>query len=168
MLSRVYGCAAYHATLTEHREDANKGVVRLRSNTFGKASRCITVGLVLTIAAAVALSGCGSSTTTQKKTQGTTTSMNVKSGQDFTVSLQSNPTTGYQWQLAQPLNPKVLKKVGSVYQASQAGTVGAGGVEIWTFKAVGKGKDDIKMQYVRPGDKSAKPTEERVFSVTVQ
>jgi inhibitor of cysteine peptidase len=147
----------------------NKGVVRLGSNTFGRASRCITMVLVLTIAAAVTLSGCGSSTT-QKKTQGTTSAMNVTSGQDFTVSLQSNPTTGYQWQLAQPLNPKVLKKVGSVYQASPAGTgtVGAGGVEIWTFKAVGKGKDDIKMQYVRPNDKSAKPTEERVFSVTVQ
>ena len=96
--------------------------------------------------------------------------MTVTLGQDFTISLQSNPSTGYQWQLAEPLDPKVLKKVKSVYQPSQGGTsaVGAGGAEIWTFKAVGKGKDDVTMRYVRPGDKGAKPSEERVFSVTVK
>lgn len=123
----------------------------------------------LALAVAVALSGCGSSGSTSKS-QGTSSTMDVKAGQDFTISLQSNPTTGFQWQIAEPLNTKVVKKVSSVYQPSQSGTnkVGAGGVEIWTFKAAGKGQDDIKMQYVRPNDKGAKPTEERVFSVTVQ
>ena len=131
------------------------------SKVFSKTSRYATVVLALTVAVAVALSGCGSGAT-QKKTQKT-----LKVGQALTVSLPS-PTTGYKWQLAQPLNPKVLKKVGSSYQALPAskGKVSAGGVELWTFIGVGKGTDDVTMQYVGPS-KGAKPAQEKVFSVTV-
>jgi inhibitor of cysteine peptidase len=129
------------------------------------------VACALILVAVTALAGCGSSGN-KKTSQGTTSQMEVTKGQDFTISLQANPTTGYAWELAEPLNEKVVKKVKSVYQPSATTTetdkVGSGGVEIWTFNAVGKGKDDIKMQYVRPSDKGAKPAEERTFSVTVK
>jgi predicted secreted protein len=34
-------------------------------------------------------------------------------GQDFTLTLESNHTTGYRWQLAKPLDNAVVKYVGS-------------------------------------------------------
>ena len=137
-----------------------------------KSTRVFTYAVALSVVGALllaALGGCGSSTKSNQ-TQGSVSSMKVTAGQDFTISLQSNPSTGYQWQLAEPLNEKVLKKVNSIYQpadTSGGSTVGIGGVEIWTFMAVGKGNADIKMKYVRPSQKGAKPTEERVFKVTV-
>lgn len=114
----------------------------------------------------VALAGCGSSE--KNETPGTVSTMKVKAGQDFTISLQSNQTTGYQWQLAEPLDQKVVKKVNSEYKPDQSDAMGAGGVEVWTFKAVGKGDTEIKMKYVRPQEAGAKPSEERVFKVTVE
>jgi inhibitor of cysteine peptidase len=122
-----------------------------------------TSALCLLVVAALA--GCGNSK--KSETPGTVSSMKVTNGQDFTISLQSNQTTGYQWQLSEPLDQKVVKKVNSEYKPDQSDAMGAGGVEIWTFKAVGKGGADIKMKYVRPSEKGAKPAEQRVFKVTV-
>lgn len=115
-----------------------------------------------------AVAGCGSGN--KSSSAGTVNLMKVTAGQDFTISLQSNQTTGYQWQLDGPLNEKVVKYVSNEYNAGQSGgteNVGAGGVEIWTFKAVGKGSTEIKMKYARSSEKGAKPAEKRVFKVTV-
>lgn len=92
--------------------------------------------------------------------------MEVKAGQDFTISLQSNRSTGYQWELDGQLDEKIVKKVSSTYNEQPGGEPGAGGVEVWRFEGVGKGTTDIKMKYVRPSE-SSNPAEERTFTVTV-
>jgi inhibitor of cysteine peptidase len=140
--------------------------VKVTNRSRGLCSVMAASALFLLVLAALA--GCGSSK--KSETAGTVSSMKVTAGQDFTISLQSNPTTGYQWQLDGPLDEKVVKYVSKEYKADQSGgteNVGAGGVEVWTFKAVGKGGADIKMKYVRPSEKGAKPAEQRVFKVTV-
>ncbi len=130
---------------------------------------CAIVLLVL-----VALAGCGcgnGGNSGNGKTHGTVSEMKVNAGQDFTISLQSNHTTGFQWRLAAPLNKKIIQKVNSVYKPDESGgpdKVGAGGVEIWTFRAVSKGSADIMMKYARSNEKGVKPAEERVFKVTVE
>jgi predicted secreted protein len=45
--------------------------------------------------------------------------------------------------------------------------VGAGGKEIWTFKALGSGKTTIDMEYVRPWEKRVEPVDRANFLVNV-
>jgi len=86
----------------------------------------------------------------------------------FSITLESNPTTGYRWQLATPLDEKIIKLVGSKYVAPKAGRLGVGGKEVWTFKAVGRGKAEISLKYVRPWEKDVPPAQRQVISVEVR
>lgn len=93
--------------------------------------------------------------------------VSVKAGEEFTVSLESNPTTGYSWQLAKPVEEKVVTLVGSKYErAGQKGVIGAGGREHWTFKATATGKTSVEMKYVRSWEKDVPPV--RVASIVIE
>ena len=98
-------------------------------------------------------------------TQGEQISATV--GQKFTIPLESNQTTGYQWQLAKPLDESIVKLVDSKYEAPKGGLVGQGGHELWTFEAVSPGITQIALKYVRPWE-STPPAKEQLFSVTVK
>ena len=91
-------------------------------------------------------------------------------GKDAVITLESNRTTGYEWQLARPVDEKVLGFVSSEYVAKKAETAmtGVGGKEIWTFKAVGKGKTEVVFKYVRPWEKDVPPAREAAFTVIVK
>jgi len=77
-------------------------------------------------------------------------------GQTFSLHLNSNPTTGYRWGLASPTN-QIVQLVTNRYEPAKhkAGMVGSGGVEHWTFKAVGKGRTELVLEYARSWEKSA-------------
>jgi inhibitor of cysteine peptidase len=92
----------------------------------------------------------------------------AKAGQDFTITLESNRTTGYEWQLAQTPNASIVKFVKSDYIAPQGGRPGQGGEEVWTFQAVGKGTAQISMKYVRPWEKEAAPAKTQTYTVVVK
>jgi len=95
-------------------------------------------------------------------------SYEVKPGKRFKITLESNRSTGYQWRLARPVDQKVVKLVGSGYQSPQVKLPGAGGKEIWTFEAVGRGRTEIAMQYVRPWEKGEPPARTARFVVVVK
>ncbi len=96
------------------------------------------------------------------------TQISAKVGQKFTITLVSNQTTGYQWQLAEPLDETMVKLVGSEYKAPQSGLVGRGGQEIWTFDPVRQGITQISLKYVRPWEKDVPTADERLYSVTIK
>ena len=124
----------------------------------------IAVVLMATLLVLAAVAGCGSSKTTPtspttptKKTTvkiytDATKNITAKVGETFIIQLKANPTTGYQWQIAGSLSPAVVK-VSNVYVPSKASstTVGSGGVENWTFKAVSAGDALIQMEYLQAG-----------------
>jgi inhibitor of cysteine peptidase len=90
-------------------------------------------------------------------------------GQRFDVTLDANHTTGYSWQLEDPVNARVIKDSGSTYMAPKTAHVGASGQEVWTFVATGSGRALISMKYVRPFDKQAvAPAKEAFFVVVVR
>jgi predicted secreted protein len=91
----------------------------------------------------------------------------VKVGQEFNITLESNPTTGYQWQLAKQLNGTVLVFLGSEYKPSESDLLGAGGIEIWRFKAVNSGTTEISLKYVRPWETDVPPIKEQTFGIIV-
>ncbi len=92
----------------------------------------------------------------------------IPAGSEFTLTLESNRTTGYQWQLAVTPYEKVVKLIGNRYELPDTKLIGAGGREIWTFKAVGNGKAEIVLKYVRPWEKDVPPVKEAVFTVVVE
>ncbi len=94
-------------------------------------------------------------------------------GAEFTIELEANPTTGYQWQLLKPLDGKFLEAAGNRYAANAqpAGRepmVGVGGKEVWTFKALRAGETSIEMKYVRPWEKDTPPVKTAVFKVVIK
>jgi len=91
----------------------------------------------------------------------------VASGQQFALTLESNRTTGYQWQLAEPLDGAIVTLVGTEYATPEARLPGAAGREIWTFQAVGQGKTMISLEYVRPWEKDVPPAKTADFLVVV-
>ena len=77
----------------------------------------------------------------------------VSTGETFTVTLCSNPTTGFQWQeTAEIGDQSILQQTNHEYIAPQGNTpaVGASGVEKWTFKALKNGNTTVSMEYGRP------------------
>jgi inhibitor of cysteine peptidase len=94
------------------------------------------------------------------------TSHTVAKNQELTVTLESNPSTGYSWQVTEAGSP-VLEQVGeAVYQApTGTGTVmGAAGTETLRFKAVQSGTAALGLGYTRPWESNPP---EKTFTVTV-
>lgn len=84
------------------------------------------------------------------------------------VSLESNPTTGYSWQLISPTDRKVLRLYYSKYRARASKLVGSGGREEWKFRAMAPGTATIKALYVRPWERSMPPAREFTFTIRVR
>jgi len=89
-------------------------------------------------------------------------------GKTFTVALDANATTGYNWsQTTKDTN--VVAYVDNAYAAaaSDPQVVGGGGTDTFTFKAVGKGTTTITLVYARPWE-SVPPAQTRTITVTVK
>jgi len=92
----------------------------------------------------------------------------VEQGNEFSLTLKSNASTGFQWRLAAPLDESILKLVGSEYKASSGRRIGEGGTEVWTFQAVGVGTTSIRLEYLRSWEKGVPPARTAVYSVVVK
>jgi inhibitor of cysteine peptidase len=89
----------------------------------------------------------------------------ISVGESLVVTLASNATTGYSWSVIGISDDSVLQKSGNQYTAPQTTLLGAGGQEVWTFKALKKGTTTMSMGYSRPWGIGTLPIE--TFSLTV-
>jgi inhibitor of cysteine peptidase len=87
---------------------------------------------------------------------------------EFSIILESNPTTGFGWDISKPLDEKTVCFVSSEYVAAETGLAGSGGREIWTFRAIAPGKTAISFKYFRPWEKDVPPSKELVFNVSIR
>jgi len=78
--------------------------------------------------------------------------MNAAVGEDLTVTLGSNPTTGFRWsEFAEISDESVIKQVSHKFVGPGIDKPpGTPGEEVWTFKALKKGTTTIFMEYGRP------------------
>jgi len=84
----------------------------------------------------------------------------------LSVNLESNPTTGFKWELASITDDTVLKEEGHGFIAPESGAPsGTSGKEVWTFRGLKKGKSIIGMEYRRPWEQDVEP--DKVFVLTV-
>ena len=66
------------------------------------------------------------------------------------VTLDSNPTTGYQWQEARIGDESVLSQYSRQFVEQEAGAIGAPGKDVWTFKSLERGTSTLQFTYCRP------------------
>lgn len=93
----------------------------------------------------------------------------IKSGHTLVISLESNPTTGYSWGIAE-VDDAILKSQGDPqFVSSRPGEkiVGAGGWETFRFDARKSGQTRLKLVYRRPWEKDVAPVQTFEALVTV-
>jgi len=69
----------------------------------------------------------------------------------LTVSLASNPTTGFQWEEVKIGDSSVITEYEHEFVPPEAtGVVGASGKDVWTFKPLGRGTSTLIFEYSQP------------------
>jgi predicted secreted protein len=86
----------------------------------------------------------------------------VKKGQEFTIILESNPSTGYQW--IPTFNTSIINLVSHNFQPSTK-LMGSPGTDTFKFKATNQGTEPLKMIYKRSWEKEF--VKEKVFKINV-
>ncbi|MGF6393192.1 protease inhibitor I42 family protein [Pseudomonas plecoglossicida] len=81
-------------------------------------------------------------------------------GQPLTLSLPSNPSTGYRWLVQNPASP-ILRSIGSEVYSSpeEAGIVGSAGVSTWRFEARASGEGHLVLVYQQPWAPEVRPVQ---------
>jgi predicted secreted protein len=89
-------------------------------------------------------------------------------GETLTLRLESNGTTGYQWEIASL--PRNLRRVSDSYEAPNQGrgasaVAGAGGNQIFVLKGAAAGRGTLRLVYRQPWNRKDPP--ERSFRLIV-
>ncbi|MES2819863.1 MAG: protease inhibitor I42 family protein [Pseudomonadota bacterium] len=83
----------------------------------------------------------------------------LNGGQTLILSLPSNPSTGYRWQLLDAAAPTLRSLGPEVYSAEETGLVGSGGRSTWRFQAADAGEARLLLHYLRPWETGVAPAE---------
>ena len=95
-------------------------------------------------------------------TRGKTIELSV--GDTLIISLESNPGTGYSWQVAKN-DAAILKYVDQSEFPPTRPMPGAPNHHLFKFKAIGAGNDSFELEFLRPLEKGVAPA--KTFSVTI-
>ena len=121
------------------------------------------MGLIL---AACLVAGCSS--TVQAYTDPEVT-IDISADDEFVVliALESNPTTGYSWEASyDETRLELVEETYELDEYAEQGLVGAGGTELFCFKALKSGEAKITMDYKRSWETEV--LEQKVFTVEVE
>lgn len=128
--------------------------------------------LLLAIASMLVLAGCGGKNQTPDQPAELQVSdparhLEAVAGKEFKIILDSNPTTGYHWEIVGELNGNVVEFISKNYKTDGLQVVGSGGKDVWVFKAVAAGETTIVLGNYPP-DASADAEETITFTVIVK
>gem|GEM_PF-1106077 len=140
-----------------------------------RKSRILIAVMLLAVLLAVAMTaGCGTSTPTGNETSpgqitGNVTHEDVQAtvGEQFNIALDSNPSTGYLWEITKQPTATIVQMEGTKFEqsAGSTGLVGAGGEQVWKCKAMAVGQTDMIMENRKSG--TAEPAATHGVTVTV-
>lgn len=91
-----------------------------------------------------------------------TGAIRVAADEVFVIELRGNPTTGYVWQA--DVDTRYLELTEKGFELESA-AIGAGGREVFRFRAREVGRTEILFAYRRPWEESARDT--RRFEVVI-
>ena len=128
----------------------------------GRFSLTLLVGVALFAAA-----GCGSGGEVKIGDTDNASQVPLEVGQTLVLSLDSNPTTGYQWEITE-LDEAILKQTGHEYEADQPVLIGSGGKEVWRFQAQSSGSTTLSLGYKRSWEERIEPIQTYSVEVAVR
>ncbi len=88
-------------------------------------------------------------------------------GENFTISLESNQSTGYSWSVGMVSDNAQVVVAGMDYDLPDNAKTGQGGAEVWHMKAVAPGTVKLMFYYARSWEKEA-PAKTLTFNVNVK
>jgi len=90
----------------------------------------------------------------------------ISVNESLQIRLGSNASTGYSWQWTNKQSVDIVDTSGCTYIPDNPISFGSGGIELWKFKGIKKGKTTVKLEYGRPWDaNSIVETKEIVIKV---
>lgn len=126
------------------------------------------LGLILS---ALILSGCGPAKEVKLDAAANGRQVELQKGQTLVITLESNPSTGYRWEVVES-DESILRQMGEpefkVSDPREPPPPGAGGLEIWRFEATNAGQMALELVYHRPWEEGEEPLETFSLHVTVR
>ncbi len=92
----------------------------------------------------------------------------IMHNEDFSIRLAANPTTGFTWSLDSTRSTGTIRFLESTMETPGPRAVGAGGFEVWTFRALKPGRARLLFRYARSWEKDVAPARTLEFDVQVQ
>ncbi len=125
--------------------------------------------LILVTVAVIAtclVTGCGTKVLAYSDPEET---IDISPDREFIIliALESNPTTGYSWEAS--YDETMLELVEETYELgayAEQGVVGAGGTELFRFKALVSGEVEITMVYKRAWEEEG--IDQKIFTIDVK
>ena len=121
----------------------------------GLVGGCI---VTLVLAVLVAAAGCCSDEPVRLGANDNGQQIELAVGQQLSVSLESNPTTGFRWE-ALELDQAVLRQEGEPTFKAESDLLGAAGTETLSFEALRPGQAVLQLVYRRSWETGVPPLE---------
>lgn len=123
----------------------------------------LIMGVLLT---ACLIAGCGAEV---KAYFDPSKTIDISANKEFVIliALESNPTTGYSWEAS--YDETMLDLVEETYELGEyakQGLIGAGGTELFRFRALKSGQTEITMVYKRPWETEIQ--DQKIFTIEVK
>lgn len=93
--------------------------------------------------------------------------INIKVGDQFTLEMHANWSTGYSWDWENSPTISVVDTTGRIYIQSDPGSGGTPGVEKWTFIGKLVGEETLRFVYRKANYEDPEPSETREYLVDV-
>jgi inhibitor of cysteine peptidase len=128
------------------------------------------------IAMIVAIAGCTAQPSAPKATnpeppapiqltaQDSSSTQTMQVGQGLQVTLEANPTTGYEWAVDGSV-PAPLTLSGEPTYTASSSAIGSGGTQVWALAAKRPGQGTLKLKYWRSFETTTPPI--KTFQVNV-
>ncbi len=120
--------------------------------------------------AASLLAGCAKTSEVKIDQNSNGKEIALKQSQTLAIRLESNPGTGYGWEIAE-CDTAVLQSQGeATFEQARPNQnlVGAGGWQTFQFKPEKAGQTTVKLIYHRPWEKDVEPIKTYAVQVTVE
>ncbi len=128
-----------------------------------KSLKTLRLMLLILVLCLLVLAGCTKSAD-HFYTEGSQ-SVEIASGEQFTIKLEANMTTGYEWQVE--YDDSLLALLESEYVPDdENGPPGSGGAQFFTFEGLTTGVTEIVLVYKQPWMEEI--DQELVFAVTIK
>ena len=128
--------------------------------------KLLAMGLVVILSALI-FSGCGSAKEVKLNANDNGRQVDLQKGQTLVITLESNPTTGYRWEVVE-IEESILRQIGEAEFKPESEALGAGGTETFRFEAVSAGKMPLALVYHRPWEEGVEPLETFSLEVVVR